>query len=173
MAKFLIEANGQKFEVTAPDEETALAAFAEETGMTPAEPGPPTSQQRYDAALEAIRPIGFANASDEEFQRFAQEKLGPNSAGDMFKSAQVFGFGDEIASTSSALTDALFGGQDFGKSWQAWQELNAAREALGREQNGLLGTAAEVGGGILSMAPARGLVQAAATGVPQVATRAP
>jgi hypothetical protein len=172
MTKFLIEANGQKFEVEAPDEATALAAFAEETGISP-EAQEPTAQQRYDTALEAIRPIGFGNFSDEQFQQFAQDKLGPVSPGDMFRSAQVFGFGDELASTSSALTDSLFRGQDFGQSWQAWQELNAAREALGREQNGLLGTVAEVGGGLLSMAPARAAVQAAVSGVPQVATRAP
>lgn len=119
----------------------------------------PTAQERYDSALAKVRGLGsFKDWSDESFNAFSKAKLQPYNAQELAQNAQIFSFGDEIAAGSSAATDQVMkwlgqGGEDFGTSWQAWQDLQSARQELGREQAGLGGTAAEIGGALMSAAP--------------------
>lgn len=115
------------------------------------------AQVRYDAAIAKLRSIGsFKDWDDDRFARFAAEKLQPSNAGELGLSSQIFSLGDEVSATSSAVTDQVMkwlgqGGEDFDKSWQAWQEVQSARQELGREQAGAIGTAAEIGGALTSL----------------------
>lgn len=153
----------------------------------PAAPPAPTAQERYDSALGNVRKL-YPNMSDKAFEEYAHGRksispmsflgnipiLGPILApgtGDragaldpytpqqLAQNAQIFSAGDEISSASSALTDAAMGK---GNNWDAYQELNQARQNLGREQAGGVGQAAEIVGGLTSLGPGTQAVSTAA-----------
>lgn len=121
------------------------------------------AQSRYDAALQKVRGLGsFKNWPDASFDAFTKARLQPSGPQDLAQNAQIFSLGDEIAATSSAATDQVMkwlgqGGEDFGTSWQAWQELQSARQELGRETAGGVGTAAEIGGALTSIGAGKAL----------------
>ena len=173
MATFEIEANGETYEVDAPDEATALAAFSKMKRQ-------PSSQDAYAAALENVRQKQYPGMSPEDFQRMASQmpRYQPANLGDLGKNAMTFSLGDEIDSTMSALGSQFQnwmgqGTPGFGEAFANEQALQDARMRLGREQQGIAGAATEIGGSMLTLGPARAGVEAIVQGAPRVAAALP
>lgn len=190
MAKFQITSNGKKFEITAPDQDTAMKAFASMTqaaggsdapatdhdsglslsDLITGKTAPPNAQQRYDAAIKSIIDAN-PNASPEDIQSL-KEHYGPSNLMDLAQSGTTFGLSDELAGAAGGLK-ALLSGGDFGSSYSRWSELQAAREALGRQKAGMLGDAVEMGSSLATMGPERAGVEALVAGAPKVAAATP
>jgi len=134
-----------------------------------APPAPLTRQQEYEAALENVRLKQYPDMPADEFAKMAgnMPRYQPANLGDLAKSSMTFGVGDEIDSAMGAMGSQIqqwLGNESapgFGEAFANEQALQDARLNLGREQNGLLGTAAEIIPGMLTMAPARAGVEAA------------
>lgn len=158
MAKFELSYNGQKYEVEAPDEQSALDAFQSQiVGETQ------TNQGRYDQALEQVRQSQFGNMTDDQWSRYKDTALRPYGFMDVAQQGQTFGFGDEISSGIGAFGSQVrnwFGDQtapNFGDAFGQYQELEQARLNLGKEQMGTpLALGAEVLGGSSIFGPAAG-----------------
>ncbi len=126
----------------------------------------PSAQQRYDAALEKVRQLEFAQTDPTKFRQLATERqptlipgitnsgpMAPYDATQLSANGLFFGLADEMAASMPALgagINQLFGGKGpgMGDVFAARQELEAARRDLGREQLGAWGTAAEIAGGL-------------------------
>lgn len=157
MAKFEITApDGARYEVEAPDEATALSAFQSQFGGTPA----PTAQQRYDEALEKVRQTQFPSFTPEQWEA-QKTAFAPYNFNNVVGSAQVFGFGDEMAAGLGGLGSQVRqwtggGGPGFGEAYGDYAALEEARRDLGREQMGQpAALAGDVLGGLSVFGPAR------------------
>lgn len=93
MAKFRVEYQGKKYDIDAPDEDTALAAFADSMGIAPAvEPPPPAADPygdlpypgnpNFDPVANAPKPnLGFGTSSSSTLDPMpALSALGNNIA---------------------------------------------------------------------------------------------
>lgn len=127
----------------------------------------PTAQSRYDAAIQAIVDAN-PGASPEDIKSL-KEHYGPSNLMDLAQAGTTFGLSDELSGLAGGLK-ALFAGKDFGSSYSRWAELEAAREGLGAERNGMLGSAAEIVPSLLTGGPERELLQ---QGIQQAARVAP
>lgn len=145
-------------------------------------PSGPSAQERYDAALERVRQLQFADMPEDKWREYALGEgrtgligdLGripgafePYGVPELVQHGTLFGFTDELAAGKAALGAGfgkLFGGQgpDMGEVWQARLELEQAKRDLGREKSGAGGMAAEVFGGLGSGGALMKPVQAAA-----------
>lgn len=176
MPVFNVEADGKKFKIEAPDQETALAAFAQLLD----EPAP-SAQQSYDQSLDTYRQSQYPGMGDEEFNRLvaATPRLQPANLGDLAKNGMVFGFGDEIDSALEAAGSQIqnwMGNKDapgFADAFAATQALQEARLNLGREQNGWMAPVAEIVPSLATLGPGRAAVEALVHGGRAAATQAP
>lgn len=123
----------------------------------------PEARERLDSAIQSARESGmFDSMSNEDFKRFADATMQPYGLMDQVKSGTLLGFTDELAAAQGAAGAQLkkwFGnpeGKDFGDAFRILQALEQARVDAGREQNGVLGTGAEVIGSLGSMGMSRG-----------------
>lgn len=146
----------------------------------------PLAQARYEDALEKYRQLKYPDMDPAEFRsRLVDERpglipgtksagmLGPYGAGELADQGRFFGFSDEIAAGVDAAVPFvanLFGtGPDAGEMFNAALELEQARRDLGREQMGVMGTVAEVAGGLSAFGPGGGPATAAAGLTPAAA----
>jgi len=121
-----------------------------------------SAQQRYDKALSAVRTKYFPDMNDATFAEYAEKTMG-GGLKEQANQSLTFGLADEISSGINALGSQVRqwtggGGPGFGESFKDWQELNEARLALAREKGGPLGTAVEVGTGLMTMGPGAALM---------------
>lgn len=135
-----------------------------------------TNQQKYDAALQNFRQAQYPDFTDEEFARVVEGRdLQPADIGDLARNGLLLGFGDEI----SSLVDAL-GSQfnnwtgnpsapNFAEAFANRQALEDAKFNVGREQQGMLGTAAELGGSLATFGPVGAGINSALQGGTAVA----
>lgn len=167
MAKFEVTSpDGKKYEITAPDQQTALDAFSRmqsQPQITKSE----LPKDNYTENLQAVRQSQFPQMNDQQWAEYSQKFLAPYSLKDQAQNAQAFGFGDEIGAGMGALGSQVRqwtggGGPGFGDSYAQLKALEESRRDVGAEQNGPMGTAAEIVGGMSGFAPA-------ATGVNAVA----
>lgn len=121
--------------------------------------GKSEAKQKYDAALAQLRSSPqFRDWPEDKFQEYAKFALQPYGLTEIGQNASTLGLGDEISATASALSDQLAKwftgkGQDFGPAWQMWQQMEAARRDLGKEQAGDTGNLMNLVGGIMSGGP--------------------
>lgn len=128
------------------------------------------SQARYDAAIQAIVDAN-PGASAEDIASLKQH-YGPSNMGDLAQAGTTFGLSDELSGVAGGLK-AMFGGKDFGSAYQRWSELQAAREALGREQAGLPGAVVEGATSLMTMGPEKAALDAIVNGTKVAATTVP
>lgn len=197
MPNFLITAaDGHKFKVTAPDQETAAAYFrsvianavpdgtpapsALSAGLgvaqgSPDETTPPTTQQSYDAALGALHRSQFPQMDDAQFADYANKTFAPD-LGALASQGTTFGLADEIDSGLGALGSGarqLFGGGGPGLgAYSDYQKMEDARLALAREKTGIAGSAVELGTGLATLGPERAGLDALVSGVRTMAPKA-
>lgn len=163
MARFLIEAHGERFEVDAPDQATALAAFGQMAEMPELAAEAPqkltgtTRRSDYNNALRKVRETQFPNMSDEAWAEYSARAFPPQDFQGVAQSAQMLGFGDEMGAGIGA-----FGSQvknwlgdesspDFGTAYADYEALERARRDFGRQEMGDgMALAADVVGGISS-----------------------
>lgn len=161
--------------------DTAAASKLASAYQSVSQPAAPTSQGNYDAALQELHQKQYPGMPDADFQRMVSQmpRYQPANMGDLAKNGMVLGLGDEIDSAMGALGSQFQNwmgnpnAPNFGDAFQTNQKVQDARLALGREQVGIPGTIAEVGGSLATMGPARAGVEALVRGVPQVAAQAP
>ena len=103
MAKFELEYNGERYEVEAPDEQSALSAF--QSQIVNAQP---STEQRYQGALETVRRSQFPGMSDAEWQDYSSKFLGPQGFQGIAQQGQTFGFADLIAEEGGAVARLHF-----------------------------------------------------------------
>ena len=119
------------------------------TGQPQAEAtGGPGAQQQYDAALAQIRQTQFPDMSDAQWAEYAATALAPYNSTNLMQHGALFGATDEMSAAMGALGSQLGGGPGFGEAFGDYQALEQARRDYGREQQGALGTAAELVGGV-------------------------
>lgn len=115
------------------------------------------AEQAYEAAMEKYRRVKFPELTPGAFRERTGGTLAPYGAGELADQGRFFGFSDEIAAGVDAavpLVTNLFGaGPDAGNMFNASLELEQARRDLGREKMGVLGTVAEVAGGLSAFGP--------------------
>lgn len=161
MAKFELTYNGQKYEVDAPDEQSALSAFQTEIVGSP-----PNAQDRYTSSLDAVRKAQFPDFNDQQWQDYSQKFMAPQDFKGIAQSAQLFGFTDEMGAATGALGSQVrnwLGDQKspgFGEAYGQYSELEQARRDLGREQMGGMSNVADIVGGLSVFGPARSAVGA-------------
>ena len=129
----------------------------------------PSKRQRYQAALERVRQSQFPDMSDEQWAHYSQQFFAPDIKAQADQS-QAFGFSDELSAAVGGLGSQVRqwtggGGPGYGESYGDLYELEQARLELARQQNGALGTAAEVVSGAAMVGPGR----TAAGGLPALA----
>ena len=156
------------FEIEEP-EDPLLARLS---AMSQFGTGEVDAKSRYNIALRKVREQ-FPGISDEKWQEYSSKFLAPYDGKDLAQQGQTFGFGDEVnagmGAVGSQVGNWLHGdGPGYGDAYDANYELEQARLALGREQQGARGTAMEVLGGMSTMGPAKAIpaatAPAAATG---------
>lgn len=175
MAVYTIQApDGRKIKIEAADEATAIRGAQEWTAANPkavslagkVEPKGSTgetstnveglnAQDSYDFALGRLREGLHPDVTDEKWDAAVKNKslkLAPYDSFDLLQSGTTLGLADELAGAATGLTEFL-SGRDAGKGFMLASELERARAKLGREQQGLLGSAAEVAGSIFSGRP--------------------
>ena len=145
-----------------------LPQFSENPGLAVSD-----AEQAYEAAMEKYRRVKFPEMSPGAFRERTGGTLAPYGAGELADQGRFFGFSDEIAAGVDAavpLVTNLFGaGPDAGEMFNVSLELEQARRDLGREQMGLMGTVAEVAGGLSAFGPGGGPATAAAGLAPAAA----
>lgn len=141
---------------------TAASPIASAAGQAPT-----SAQQRYDKAIQAIIDAN-PGLPPEDFASL-KEHYGPASLMDLAQSGTTFGLSDELAGLAGGLGSLMKGGKDFGGAYQRWSELQAAREALGREKAGMLGNVVEGGTSLLTMAPEKAAIEAMINGTVRAA----
>lgn len=163
MAKFELEYNGERYEVEAPDEQSALSAF--QSQIVNAQP---STEQRYQGALETVRRSQFPGMSDAEWQDYSSKFLAPQGFQGIAQQGQTFGFADEIGAGLGALGSQVrnwMGDQSspgFGEAYGQYSELEQARRDLGKEQMGApMAIAAETLGGASIFGPGQALASGA------------
>lgn len=156
MAKFELTYNGERYEVDAPDEASAMAAFQSQiVGSTP------SNEERYNSALETVRQSQFPDMTDAQWADYSSTVLAPQGFQGIAQQGQTFGFGDEINAGIGAFGSQVrnwLGDQSapgFGEAYGQYSELEQARRDLGRDQLGLLAPVADVAGGFSIAGPAR------------------
>lgn len=134
----------------------------------------PDLQAQYEAALAKVRESEFADMPEDEWRRLAlgegRETLPivgrlpgfaePYDAMELSQHGALFGLTDELEAGKAAIgagISQLFGGKGpgMGDVWTDRLALEQARRDLGRQQQGALGTAAEVVGGLASIGPGK------------------
>lgn len=186
MAVFTIQApDGRKIKIQAQDQDTAIRGAQEWAAANPA----PTklagkvtpqgssgevssnvqgldAQGSYDFNLKKIRDTYYPKATEEQWRGIVDKLFKPYGAGDLFRGAQVMGLNDELTGAAQSIV-SMFNGQDMGKSFDDFTNMERARQALGSSQAGPLGMVAEMGGALMSGRP--DMAAARATGfVPAV-----
>jgi hypothetical protein len=129
----------------------------------------PSKRQRYQAALERVRQSQFPDMSDEEWAHYSDQFFAPDIKAQADQS-QAFGFSDELSAAVGGLGSQVRqwtggGGPGYGESYGDLYELEQARLELARQENGALGTAAEIVSGAAMLGPGR----TAAGGLPALA----
>lgn len=155
MAKFELTYNGDKYEVEAPDEQSALSAF-----QSTIVGGTQTNEGRYNAALQAVRDTQFPEFTDEQWNDYSQKMFAPQDFQGIAQAGQLFGLTDEIGAGMGAFGSQVrnwLGDQSapgFGDAYGQYSELEQARRDLGKEQMGEApALAAEILGGASIFAP--------------------
>jgi len=168
MAVFTIQApDGRKIKIDADDEATAIRGAQEWTAANPkaislqgkVEPKGSSgeastnvqgldAQGGYDFALDRVQRNYLPDVPKEK----VAEMYAPYDAGKLLQAGGTLGFADEAAGAGNAVGEALRG-KDFGQAFNDYSQLERARADLGREQQGALGTAAEIAGSLLSGRP--------------------
>lgn len=149
-----------------------MLAMAGYNGMPKIDDSYADPKAAYDSALAKVRHSQFPGMSDDAFAQYSSKALAPYGLTELSQHGALLGATDEMSAGIGALGSAtknLLGDQsspDFGEAYLDYEALERARRDLGRQQQGLLGTGAEVLGGFASMgkAPAGGLPAAAQTG---------
>lgn len=164
METFEVTINGQRYEVSAPDENAALQALQ---SQLPDAFGPPSAQQRYDAALENIRQSQFADMTPEQWKDYSSTILAPQGFQGIAQQGQLFGLTDEINAGLGAFGSQVrnwIGDESapgFGEAYGQYSELEQARRDLGRENLGApAAIGAEILGGASIFAPANAVATA-------------
>lgn len=137
---------------------------------------PNSAQMTYNTALERVRRGQFPEMTDAQWADYSKSILAPVSPTQQGMAGSAFGFGDEIAGGVAGVGSGLRqflggGGPGAQQTFQDVQQLEEARLALGREQNGLLGGALETVGSMAAIGPGRQLM-AAPVAAPAALTRA-
>ena len=169
MAVFEVNDNGRTFQIEAPDQNSAMEAF---NRFRQGQSGPST-QQRYDTALDRVRQSQFPGMNDEQWGEYSQRAFAPSLQAQS-QQTPTLGFSDEISAAMGGIGAQLRqwtggGGGGFGEAYGDLYELEQARLELAREQNGGLGFATEIATGL--GAPAA--VSAAATQAPRLLAQQP
>jgi hypothetical protein len=133
-----------------------------------------SAQNRYDLALAKVRRSQFPDMTDEQWQQYSQTAFAPD-LGTQTDQSTTLGFSDEISAAMGGIGAQLRqmtggGGNGYGEAYGDLYELEQARLALAREQNGGLGTAVEIVSGLGAAGPAK---SAAGALVPAAAQAAP
>ena len=165
MTKFLIEAHGQQFEVDAPDEQTALDAFASEIGIaddssTPPEGAKPGSREYADWAAQRARGGNALPEVSDLSGKFAPERN--SSLMDPFVQGVTFGYGDELRGAVQGGIAAMNGG-DFGDTYNRVVDESQNQLNYQRRTNPVGSFAAEFAGAIPTSALAGGQLAARGT----------
>ncbi|MCR6671469.1 hypothetical protein [Devosia ginsengisoli] len=158
-----------------PQEGAYADALADASSRSQFFQGGPDPRSRYNIALRKVREQ-FPNMSDEMWAEYSSKFLGPYGLQDLGQQAQTLGFGDEIKAAMGAFGSQVgqwVGGHGpgYGEAYDANYELEQARLELGRKQQGGLGTAMEVVGGLATLGPARTALGAVAAPVVQTGSR--
>jgi hypothetical protein len=167
MAKFEVTGpDGSRYEIEAPDEQTALQAFQQYTtsqnaGAVSDKPpagAKPGSRAYADWAMKRVRSGNAVPQVSELSGRVAPERN--SSQLDPFVQGVTFGWGDELRGAVQGGLAAMQGG-DFGETYK--REVDQSRNALDfqRRENPIGSFASELGGGIatsIAAAPAAALV---------------
>lgn len=109
-----------------------------------------TPQFDYNVALGNFRKAN-PNVSPADWAEFVKRHQ-PYNAGDLFNAGLTLNFNDELAGAAGGVTGLLSGG-NFGDSYKRYSDLEKAREKLGAQQAGPLGTVAQLAGGVFSGGP--------------------
>lgn len=155
MPKFELTYNGERYEVNAPDEQSALNAF-----QTNIVGGAPTNEGRYNKALQTVRETQFPDLTDEQWNEYSQQFFAPQDFQGIAQAGQLFGLTDEIGAGMGAFGSQVrnwLGDQSapgFGDAYGQYAELEQARRNLGKEQMGEgVALGAEILGGASIFAP--------------------
>lgn len=112
-----------------------------------------SAQDKYDFALKDVRRKYYPWADDAKWAEITQRQgMQPYDARELGNAGLTFGLADETRGLSGGLGN-LLSGQDFGQGFKDFQGLETARMNLGREQQGPLGTAAEMAGAVFAGGP--------------------
>jgi hypothetical protein len=164
MAKFEVTGpDGSRYEIEAPDEQTALQAFQQYTtsqnaGAVSDKPpagAKPGSRAYADWAMKRVRSGNAVPQVSELSGRVAPERN--SSQLDPFVQGVTFGWGDELRGAVQGGLAAMQGG-DFGETYK--REVDQSRNALDfqRRENPIGSLASELGGGIATSIAAAPLV---------------
>lgn len=178
MAVFTIQApDGRKIKIEAADQATALRGAQEWATANPAvrklsgtvtpqgSTGEVSSnvqgldaQGSYDFNLNKVRQKYYPGVDDAKWQEIAK-RYAPYDSGKLLNQGLTFGLADEAAGLSGAVGNLLTG-QDFGQGFTDFKAMEDARRNLGAQQQGGLGTAAEIAGSVMAGRPDMAAVKA-------------
>lgn len=117
----------------------------------------------YRDALERARRTQFPDMTDEQWA--VQSQLYAPTINGQVAQATTLNFADELAGVTAGIgaeANRLVGGRStgFGRAFEDVQALEEARYKLAQQQNGGLGTAAEITGSLATLGPGSALAQA-------------
>ena len=142
MARFEIQANGKRFEVEAPDMQSAVAALSQHSAQS--------LQDRFATAFDP-------SADSQSTQDALDARTQRGSIADPLIQGLTFGFGDEIAGGIGGLMSAAEG-KGFGPGYEKVRDAKRADLAFYRERHPVASTAAEVIGALPTLAIPGGAV---------------
>lgn len=147
--------------------EQQLAALAASFGVQ----GTPENLRAIAAFYRDPRhagvPLGVDRSRLEAAERADAQRLAGTDAGamDLIVQGGSFGLADEVGGIANAATRALGGDFDLGRNYRVGRDAIEMRADQARKDLGWVGTAAEVGGGMLGLNPGGALAAAAAPGL--------
>ena len=116
---------------------------------------PPTAKDTYEQRLADIRKTYYPGLTDEQWQKSVEAgitNLKPADAGGLLNDGLTMGLSDEARGAAGFMT-ALTSGKNPLQGFTDFQEFEQARRDYGAEQAGPMGTAAQIGGAVLSGRP--------------------
>lgn len=170
MAVFTIQSpDGRKIKIEAADEATAIRGAQEWSQQNPAaiqlqgKVAPKVSDGGISDNVEGLDAQGrydfeVGRVADRYFPGSDKAKVAAQypayDTGKLFNAGLTLGFGDEAAGAGQALGNVIAGRPgDIGQAYTDFTALERERQKLGQAKAGGLGTAAEIGGALLSGRP--------------------
>lgn len=170
MAVFTIQSpDGRKIKIEAADEATAIRGAQEWSQQNPAaiqlqgKVAPKVSDGGISDNVEGLDAQGrydfeVGRVADRYFPGSDKAKVAAQypayDTGKLFNAGLTLGFNDEAAGAGQALGNVIAGRPgDIGQAYTDFTALERERQKLGRAKAGWLGTAAEIGGALMSGRP--------------------